>query len=43
MDQLGANPLIHVSIKIEENMNRQITLCQEHVLTIELQVHTNAY
>ena len=35
MDQSGVKEHINVAIKIEENMSRQITLCQEHIMTVE--------
>jgi hypothetical protein len=34
MDQSGVKPLINVAVKIEENMNRRITLCREHIVTV---------
>jgi hypothetical protein len=43
MDQSSVKPYISVLVNIEENMIRQITLCQEHIMTIELQIHTKEY
>jgi hypothetical protein len=34
MDQSGVKPHINVVVKIEENMNRQITLSWEHIVTV---------
>ena len=34
MDQSGVKPQINVVVKIEENMNYQITLYQEHIVTV---------
>ena len=34
MDQLGVKTQINVVVKIDENMNRQINLCPEHIVTV---------
>jgi hypothetical protein len=34
MDQSSVKPQINVAINIEDNMNHQITLCWEHIMTV---------
>jgi hypothetical protein len=36
MDQSGVKSRIILAINIEEDMNRRITLCWEHIVTIGL-------
>jgi hypothetical protein len=36
MDQLGIKQWINIVVSIKENMNRQITLYLEHIVTIRL-------
>ena len=40
MGQSGVKPWINVAVKLEDNMIHQITLFQEQIMTVGLQMHT---